>query len=438
MIQVNSPFYFERHQSLQSHQLHKSVEKMASGLRINKSADDSAGLSISTNMNTHIKNSETIKRGIGQGIDYIQVAMGALTEMTDMVQRMRELSLQAMNGTYNDEQRVHIDAEYQQLVKELDHIAQTTEYNGAFPFVQTSLNDVPLYPEIPGLVGVSGYPRFNIEWNEDVDLDPVITDPNGDSMGYNTNILGNQVDLNGVSSTTSSGGVWDVDDTGNPGPNQENFAWPSIEGPAGTYELRIRGYDGPYAFDVSTTVRFIGGIYSSTQIITIPAGTKDIGPFSFNFVPNIIETTNTISGIDETHPETLSIPATTEAIHKENKVLISKTPASAAVFGLNIDNVSSSANAEKSLSTIDSTLEIINAYQAYYGAKHNSLIVAFDQASTAEVNLKGSNSQILDADMASSMSNLLKTQIQGDAIKSMQSISIQSNEEVLRLLAFNQ
>lgn len=88
-------------------------------------------------MTTHIKNMDTVKRGLGQGLDYTKVAMGALNEMTDILQRMRELSLQAMNGTYNDEQRAQIDTEYQQLVKEIDHIAKTTEYNGTFPFTQT-------------------------------------------------------------------------------------------------------------------------------------------------------------------------------------------------------------------------------------------------------------------------------------------------------------
>jgi flagellin len=136
MIQINTSFLFERQQNAQELSNRKNAQKLASAKRINHSADDAAGLSISTNMTTHIKNMDTVKRGLGQGLDYTKVAMGALNEMTDMLQRIRELGIQSMNDTYNDEQRAQIDTEYQQLTKEIDHIAQTTEYNGTFPFIQ--------------------------------------------------------------------------------------------------------------------------------------------------------------------------------------------------------------------------------------------------------------------------------------------------------------
>lgn len=451
MIQVNSPFYFERHQSLQSHQLHKSVEKMASGLRINKSADDSAGLSISTNMNTHIKNSETIKRGIGQGIDYTKVAMGALTEMTDMVQRMRELSLQAMNGTYNDKQRVHIDAEYQQLVKELDRIAETTEYNGAFPFVQTVTTPPP-----PPIGATSSLPEV-------MPSDLTTTDTSGiKSFAYipagAQNVLLTIFDLgidddmqifarNGdhIWGTSLTDGVW-----------INNFVTP-----LNVDSVVLTASNGFNAGATYNSTQLNNSTYNGMTFNTILPDNNPINLFEQVRIPNVTEdllimvvgagrftidahyenipgSPPTAGTTDEALGETMIIPVTTEAITDANKIFIAKTPVDSTILGLDIVNLQTADGAETAISNIDKALESFANYQAYYGAKHNSLIVAFDQASTAEVNLKGSNSQIIDADMASSMSNLLKTQIQGDAIKSMQSISIQSSEEVLRLLAFNQ
>jgi flagellin len=97
MIQINTSFLFERQQNAQELSNRKNAQKLASAKRINHSADDAAGLSISTNMTTHIKNMDTVKRGLGQGLDYTKVAMGALNEMTDMLQRIRELGIQSMN-----------------------------------------------------------------------------------------------------------------------------------------------------------------------------------------------------------------------------------------------------------------------------------------------------------------------------------------------------
>jgi flagellin len=112
----------------------KSLEKLSSGLRINRAGDDAAGLSISEKMRGQIRGLNQASRNAQDGISLIQTAEGALNESHSIVQRMRELAVQASNGTLDDTastgDNAQIDLEYQELVKELDRISDKTEFNG--------------------------------------------------------------------------------------------------------------------------------------------------------------------------------------------------------------------------------------------------------------------------------------------------------------------
>ena len=109
--------------------LDKSIEKLTSGYRINKAADDAAGLAISQKMKTQIRGLDQASRNASDGISLIQTAEGALNEVEAMLQRMRELSVQAANGTNTDEDREAIQSEIDQLNEEIDRISDTTEFN---------------------------------------------------------------------------------------------------------------------------------------------------------------------------------------------------------------------------------------------------------------------------------------------------------------------
>lgn len=106
-----------------------SIEKLSSGLRINKSADDAAGLSISEKMRGQIRGLRQASRNTQDAISMIQTAEGAASGVHDMLQRMRELAIQSANGTLTDSDREKIDIEIQQLVKQVDFTANTTEFN---------------------------------------------------------------------------------------------------------------------------------------------------------------------------------------------------------------------------------------------------------------------------------------------------------------------
>ncbi|MFW5667836.1 MAG: flagellar biosynthesis protein FlgL, partial [Acetivibrio ethanolgignens] len=109
--------------------LDKSLERLSSGYRINRAADDSAGMAISQKMKTQIRGLEQASRNASDGISVIQTAEGALTEVEAMLQRARELSVQAANGTNTPEDREAIQSEIDQLKNEIQRISDDTEFN---------------------------------------------------------------------------------------------------------------------------------------------------------------------------------------------------------------------------------------------------------------------------------------------------------------------
>jgi len=107
-----------------------SMEKLSSGMRINKSADDAAGLAISETMKAKVRSLEQAKRNAGDGISMLQVAEGSFNEISNMLVRLRELAVQAASDTIGNKERSYTNREYIQLVDEIDRIANTTEFNG--------------------------------------------------------------------------------------------------------------------------------------------------------------------------------------------------------------------------------------------------------------------------------------------------------------------
>ncbi|WP_239615871.1 flagellin N-terminal helical domain-containing protein [Cohnella mopanensis] len=108
----------------------KSSEKLSSGFRINRAADDAAGLSISEKMRSQIKGMNQGMRNTQDGISMVQAAEGAMNEVSDMLTRMKELSVQGSNGTYNTTDIGAMDLEYQKLANAIDAIATNFEFNG--------------------------------------------------------------------------------------------------------------------------------------------------------------------------------------------------------------------------------------------------------------------------------------------------------------------
>ncbi len=126
----------------------KAMAQLSTGKRINTAGDDAAGLAIATRMTHQIRSLNQAIRNAGDAISLIQTAEGATNEITDMMQRMRELAVQAVNDTNDNAQRSYLDLEFQQLKAEIVHIAESTEWNG-FPLLSGEagerIGEMPVY-----------------------------------------------------------------------------------------------------------------------------------------------------------------------------------------------------------------------------------------------------------------------------------------------------
>jgi flagellin len=110
--------------------LSRSLERLSSGLRITRASDDAAGLAISERLRAEVRSLEQASRNALDGISLLQVAEGALNEVSGILVRMRELAIQSANGTLGTAERATVDQEFQDLIAEIDRVAAVTEFNG--------------------------------------------------------------------------------------------------------------------------------------------------------------------------------------------------------------------------------------------------------------------------------------------------------------------
>lgn len=162
-----------------------SLQKMASGQRINKSADDAAGLAMSESMRAKVRGLAVAKRNAGDGISYLQVAEGGLSEANNLIVRMRELTTQAASDTIGSVERGFLNKEFQELGKELQRLVSDTEFNGAKVLSDKSQRDLKIQ------IGVS-YRGTGSEADPEADT---ITIAQGD-LGELNESLRNLTDIN--------------------------------------------------------------------------------------------------------------------------------------------------------------------------------------------------------------------------------------------------
>ncbi len=125
-----SAMYSNRQLGVTNIGLQKDMEKLSSGMKINRAGDDASGLAVSEKMRAQIRGLNQASRNASNGISFIQATEGYLQETTDIMQRIRELAVQSANGIYTDEDRMQIQVEISQLVAEVDRIASSAQFNG--------------------------------------------------------------------------------------------------------------------------------------------------------------------------------------------------------------------------------------------------------------------------------------------------------------------
>jgi flagellin len=188
-------FNAQRNLNVSTSAMGKSVEKLSSGLRINRAADDAAGLFVSQRLRGQVASLRQASRNAQDGISLVQTAEGALNEVHNMLTRMRELTVQARNGTNTDAAiRTAILAEVNQLGSEIDRIATTTRFNGVDAFAGITLHvgaDAGATNQIT--VGTTTPPTIGaVAWADDAAVEGFITTVNGyiDTVSTNRATLG--------------------------------------------------------------------------------------------------------------------------------------------------------------------------------------------------------------------------------------------------------
>ncbi len=125
-----SAIFAHRQNAVNNRGVDRNIEKLSSGLRINRAGDDASGLAVSEKMRSQIRGLQQASRNAADGVSFLQATEGYLQETQDILQRMRELAIQSANGIYTSEDRMQIQVEISQLVDEVDRIASHAQFNG--------------------------------------------------------------------------------------------------------------------------------------------------------------------------------------------------------------------------------------------------------------------------------------------------------------------
>jgi flagellin len=162
------------------------MTELSTGKKINSAADNASGLAMSNRMTSQINGLGAAINNANDAISMVNTAEGALEEITDMLQRMRELAVQAKNGTTTAEDRDYLDAEYQKLIAEIERVAQNTQWNGG--------------NVIDGTAGSSGTVTFHVGANSSQTIDVVFGDMTNSGTGKMATVASGDVDT-----TTNAG-----------------------------------------------------------------------------------------------------------------------------------------------------------------------------------------------------------------------------------------
>jgi len=365
----------------------KSMEKLSSGLRINRAGDDAAGLAISEKMRGQIRGLEMASKNAQDGISLIQTAEGALNETHSILQRMRELAVQAANDTNTDADRQELQKEIDQLIQEIDRIGNTTEFNTK-KLIDGSKS---------GVTEQLGNVKF---------------DNQGDASVF-TAVAAQTPSVLGTPGT-------EADET-------VNVKITDYDAVGGTYTLTWTTQNG----DTGT----IAGIAAAggAQTINTSAGgsyTLTLGALSIDDIGK--EATFTSRASVETYTDnTLSFQIGANSSQTMN---VDINDMRAAALHVDDINVSSATSAQASISAINKAIEVVSAQRSKLGAFQNRLEHTINNLGASQENLTAAESRIRDVDMAKEMMEFTKNNILSQAAQAMLAQANQQPQGVLQLL----
>ncbi|MDF2649356.1 MAG: flagellin [Paenibacillus sp.] len=360
----------------------KSLEKLSSGLRINRAGDDAAGLAISEKMRGQIRGLDQAQRNAQDGISLIQTAEGALTETHSILQRMRELSVQSSNDTNTDADRAELQKEVDQLVKELDRIGNTTEFN-----TKKLLN---------GNVGGTNVSNATAVINEKSST--VFSSVAGSSTLTNNSF---NIKITGVASAT--GGSFTVQIT-------------DAKGATATGEM-LQGAASMVTIGAATFTVTLGAVGAVATTMASYVGEE------MTLTTRDKETDMVDSSL------TFQIGANSSQVMNVNIEDMRST-----ALNVNGLSVATKGAAEASVAAIQAALDDVSTQRSKLGAYQNRLEHSINNLGASSENLAAAESRVRDVDMAKEMMDFTKNNILNQAAQAMLAQANQNPQGVLQLL----
>lgn len=362
-----------------------AMQQLSTGKRINSAKDDAAGLAISSRMTSQITGLDQAVRNGNDAISMMQTTEGAMIEMTNMLQRMRELAVQSSNDTYTEVDRGYLDLEFQQLKTEINRITDTTEWNGmAFLNGSTSNDD-----------GTVGKFEFQVGANDGQIITHTISDMGfrNDAQAAFTTTTANAANVSQVSNLTLSG-TYQAGDVISFKIGNETASYTVLD-------EDLEGADN--AANLTAIAAKLADEYSGSLADVAVSG-------------SVLTFTAATAGTGFT-PET-----STDLVDP------------GALKNLRPLNILDNTNSNTSIREMDDAINRINSERAGLGAVINRLNYAVDNLANVSLNTSESRSRIMDADYAKASSELARTQIISQAATAMLAQANQQPQTVLKLL----
>lgn len=443
-----------------------SLEKLSSGYRINKAADDSAGMAISQKMKSQIRGLEQASRNAADGISLIQTAEGALSETESILQRMRELSVQAANDTNTIDDRKAIQKEIDQLKDEINRIADTTEFNTKTLLDgscerktysnNTKVNIISMSDEVEvkdyKITGVVVGTQASVTSSG---LGTVLT-----SGGTVTEAMAGTININGEDVKIKEGDTLadiyeklrnQCDDLNIELQPMKAGAESSIE-TADSLKFTTKRYGVSQSIDIYSNNSVLAsalGIGTSLSAkgtdatITLGAGFSTTTTYradgndifvsdksGFEMQINLLEGAGdaTLTVLDAGYI-TLQIGA-----NEGQTVDVSIPEVSTSTLGIDLLNVCTRVGAGEAITMLDNAISIVSEVRSKLGAYQNRLDSAIRSLDTSSMNLTEAESRIEDVDMAEEMTQLTQLQVLSQAGTSMLSEANNKPQMILSLL----
>ncbi|AZO96777.1 flagellin [Halocella sp. SP3-1] len=421
-----------------------SLEKLSSGYAINSAADDAAGLAISEKMETQIRGLDQASTNAEDGISMIQTAEGALDETGEILQRMRELAVQASNDTNTDDDRAEIQKEIDQLIEEIDRIASDTEFNTKKLLNGSMAATAEISSNASGAEGVE-LKDVDLESGDyTVDIANVATaiDVSSDTTGLSANVAATTGD-------TASAGSYTIEvaeDNGNYTFTLKNSNGETLDSTTNDYSADFTL--GDFTITAGATISEGTLTFDNTVTADVTITDSDGNTVSQETGLEASLTNSVIStegGIDITVNSDLTDATDTVTVNNKSisfqigansgqTTSMAISAMSASDLGVDKIDVSTQEDAADALDAIEEAVTEVSSERAKLGAYQNRLEHTINNLETQSENLTSAQSRIQDADMAAEMTEYSQNNVLTQAATAMLAQANSQNENVLTLL----